>query len=313
MAINPDAEKVVELIKASGRPPYPTVGHIEARRLYMASREILQHAPAAVAEVKDLVMKGPAGDIPLRLYRGSALQPGKPQPVLVYYHGGGWVIGGLDSHDGVCRDLANGANCTVISVDYRMGPEHKFPAAVDDSIAALEWIAANAKDLGIDPGRLAVGGDSAGGNLSAVVSIHARDNGGPKIAFQMLVYPACDMTTDKGSIVEFAEQLPLTRATMDWFMDLYLADKKDAEDWRASPAKAKSLKGLPPAYVMTAGMDPLRDEGEAYAKALAAAGVPVEAKRFDGQIHGFITMGKFVQDAHVAAREMSRVLKAAFA
>lgn len=314
MAINPDAGKVVELIKASGRPPYPTVGHLEARRLYVAARAILQHDPAPVAEVRDLTADTSAGPIPLRLYRGNGADVGSPQPALIYYHGGGWVIGNLDSHDGVCRDIANAAKCTVISVDYRLAPEEKFPAAAVDSIAAAEWIAANAADLGIDRERLAVGGDSAGGNLSAVVALHARDNGGPKLKLQVLIYPSTDMSRVYPSYETFAEQLPLTRVTMDWFVDLYLNGREaDAKDWRASPLHAKSLKGLPPAYVITAGMDPLRDEGEAFAEKLKAAGVPVTAKRFDGQIHGFVTMGRIVQDAHAAIGEIAGELRKAFA
>lgn len=313
MAINPDAGKVVELIKASGRPPYPTVGHIEARGLFVASRAILQHDPAPVAETRDLAAEGPGGPIPLRLYRGEGTDANRPLPALIYYHGGGWVLGNLESHDGVCRDIANVAKCIVVSVDYRLAPEVKFPAAAVDAIAAAEWIAANAADLGIDRERLAVGGDSAGGNLSAVVAIHARDNGGPKLKLQVLVYPSTDMSTVYPSYETFAEQLPLTRVTMDWFVDLYLNSRdSDAKDWRASPLHAKSLKGLPPAYVLTAGMDPLRDEGEAFAAKLKEAGVPVTAKRFEGQIHGFITMGRIVQDAHVAIREIAGELKKAF-
>jgi acetyl esterase len=199
----------------------------------------------------------------------------------------------------------------VLSVDYRLAPEHKFPAAVEDAVAATQWIAENAKPLGIDADRLAVGGDSAGGNLAAVVAQHTRDHGPPKLRFQLLIYPACDMSMTLPSIAELAEQLPLTRSTMKWFVDLYLRDGADVGDWRASPLKAKSLSNLPPAYVLTAGCDPLRDEGEAYAAALKAAGVRVDAKRFDGQIHGFMTMGKFIPDAAKGMTEMSAVLKRA--
>ncbi len=314
MTINPDAAKVVELIIASGRPPYPTIGHVAAREIFVASRAILQPDPSPVGEVRDLAATGPAGEIPLRLYRGQGTDASRPQPALIYYHGGGWVLGNLESHDGVCRDIANAAQCTVISVDYRLAPEAKFPAAADDSIAAAQWIHDNAEDLGIDRNRLAVGGDSAGGNLSAVVALHARDNGGPKLKLQVLIYPSTDMSSVYPSYEEFAEQLPLTRTTMDWFVDLYLKQRAtDAKDWRASPLHAMSLAGLPPAYVITAAMDPLRDEGEEFARALMQAGVAVETKRFDGQIHGFLTMGRIIKDSQMAIADIATELRKAFA
>jgi acetyl esterase len=314
MTINPDAAKVVELIIASGRPPYPTIGHVAAREIFVASRAILQPDPSPVAEVHDLAATGPAGLIPLRLYRGIGTDTKSPQPTLIYYHGGGWVLGNLDSHDGVCRDIANAAQCTVISVDYRLAPEAKFPAAADDSIAAAQWIHDNAAELGVDRARLAVGGDSAGGNLSAVVALHARDNGGPMLKLQVLIYPSADMSSVYPSYEEFAEQLPLTRTTMDWFVDLYLKNRsEDAKDWRASPLHAKSLASLPPAFVITAAMDPLRDEDEEFARALMKAGVPVEVKRFDGQIHGFLTMGRIVRDSAVAIADIATQLRKAFA
>lgn len=314
MTINPDAAKVVELIIASGRPPYPTIGHVAAREIFVASRAILQPDPSPVAEVHDLAATGPVGQIPLRLYRGIGTDTKSPQPTLIYYHGGGWVLGNLDSHDGVCRDIANAAQCTVISVDYRLAPEAKFPAAADDSIAAAQWIHDNAAELGVDRARLAVGGDSAGGNLSAVVALHARDNGGPMLKLQVLIYPSADMSSVYPSYEEFAEQLPLTRTTMDWFVDLYLKNRsEDAKDWRASPLHAKSLASLPPAFVITAAMDPLRDEGEEFARALMKAGVPVEVKRFDGQIHGFLTMGRIVRDSAVAIADIATELRKAFA
>ncbi len=313
MTINPDAAKVVELIIASGRPPYPTIGHVAAREIFVASRAILQPDPSPVGEVRDLAASGPAGEIPLRLYRGQATDASRPQPALIYYHGGGWVLGNLESHDGVCRDIANAAQCTVISVDYRLAPEAKFPAAADDSIAAAQWIHDNAEAFGVDRNRLAVGGDSAGGNLSAVVALHARDNGGPKLKLQVLIYPSTDMSSVYPSYEEFAEQLPLTRTTMDWFVDLYLKKRvEDAKDWRASPLHAKSLAGLPPAYVITAGMDPLRDEGETFARALMKAGVAVETKRFDGQIHGFLTMGRIIRDSQTAIADIATELRKAF-
>lgn len=309
MPLDPGAQKVIDLIKEVGRPPYETVGHIEARRLYLDARRALQPDPPPVGEVRDLTAPGPAGPVSVRLYRARAAGQGEAQPALVYFHGGGWVIGSLDSHDGVCRELANRADCTVLSIDYRLAPEHKFPAAVDDCVAATQWAWENAVSLGIDRDRLAVGGDSAGGNLAAVVALSARDSGTPKLKFQLLIYPACDMGMGHGSIAEFAEQLPLTRSTMKWFIDLYLRGAADVPDWQASPLKAGNLKNLPPAYILTAGYDPLRDEGEAYAAALKAAGVAVEAKRFPGQIHGFLNMGKFIPETADALALLGAALK----
>lgn len=311
MPLDPGAQQVIDLIKSVGRPPYETVGHQEARRLYLEARRVLQPDPVPVGEVRDLTAQGPAGPIAIRLYRARAAKNDETQPALVYFHGGGWVIGSLDSHDGVCRELANKADCTILSVDYRLAPEHKFPAGVEDAVAATEWIWEHAATLGVDRNRLGVGGDSAGGNLAAVVALNARDRGMPKLRFQLLIYPACDMGMSHGSIAEFAEQLPLTRSSMKWFIDLYLRNAADAKDWRASPLRARDLKDLPPAYVLTAGYDPLRDEGEAYAAALKAAGVAVEAKRFPGQIHGFLNMGKLISEAATAVQEMGPALKRA--
>lgn len=313
MPIHPDAAKVVELIVNSGRPPYPIIGHERAREIFVASRAVLQPDPPPVGEVRDLAAPGPAGKIPLRLYRGQGTDTSKPQPALIYYHGGGWVLGNLESHDGVCRSIANASQCAVIAVDYRLAPEAKFPAAADDAIAAAQWINNHAADLGIDRTRLAVGGDSAGGNLSAVVALHARDNGGPKLKLQVLIYPSTDMSKVYPSYEEFAEQLPLTRTTMDWFVDLYLRERAaDSKDWRASPLHAKSHAGLPPAFIITAAMDPLRDEGEEFARTLMKAGVPVEIKRFDGQIHGFLTMGRIIQDSAVAIADIASELRKVF-
>jgi acetyl esterase len=295
--LDPQAQQVCDLIVASGRPPFETLSPPEARKAYAASRPVLQPDPPAVAEVRSLAATGPAGTIPLRLYRGQGLPQTGAQPALIYFHGGGWVIGDLESHDQVCRALANAVPCIVVAVDYRLAPEHKFPAAADDAIAATRWIADKAASLGIDPKRLAVAGDSAGGNLAAVVALDARDRGGPRIVHQVLVYPGTDMRMGWPSLERHAEQLPLTRASMRWFIAHYLRSASDATDWRASPLLAPSLKGLPPALVVTAGFDVLGDEGEAYAKALSAAGVAARHERFEGQIHGFLNMGRIVEDS----------------
>jgi acetyl esterase len=228
----------------------------------------------------------------------------------VFFHGGGWVIGDLDSHDVVCRKLADEGRLIVISVDYRLAPEHKFPAAVDDAIAATKWIADHADKLGIDTARLSVGGDSAGGNLAAVVAIAARDGNGPAIAGQVLIYPAIDFAMTHPSHSEPDTSILLTHTVIKWFRDHYLNGAADVHDWRASPARATTLIGLPPAYVLTAGADPLRDEGDEYAHRLKEAGVAVTWRHFSGQFHGFFTMGKLLQQANVAAGEIGGWLKA---
>jgi acetyl esterase len=231
-------------------------------------------------------------------------------PCMVFFHGGGWVIGDLDSHDVVCRKLADEGQFIVISVDYRLAPEHKFPAAVDDAIAATKWIADNARQLGVDASRLVVGGDSAGGNLAAVVAISARDGDGPAIAGQLLIYPAVDFAMTHPSQSEPETSILLTHSVIKWFRDHYLNGAADVGDWRASPARARTLIGLPPAYVLTAGGDPLRDEGDEYARRLKEAGVAVTYRTFPGQFHGFFTMGKLLQQANIAASEIGAWLKA---
>jgi acetyl esterase len=313
--LHPEAARVCEMIVAANRPALETLSPSQAREAYLASRKALQPDPEPVAETADLAAPGPAGPIPLRLYRGIGADKGTPQPALVYFHGGGWVIGDLESHDQCCRALANAARCMVVAVDYRLAPEHKFPAAVEDAIVATRWVADNAQSLGIDGRRLAVGGDSAGGNLAAVVALDARHRGGPPLVFQLLIYPGTDMSMDRPSHLRHADQLPLRRPTMQWFVGHYLRDAKDEADWRASPLRAADFRNLPPALVVTAGFDPLSDEGEAYAEALKAAGVPVTHKRFDGQIHGFFNMGRIIGDASrlvvVAADALRSAFKAA--
>jgi acetyl esterase len=310
--LHPDAQRVCDIIVAANRPAYETLTPPEAREAYLAARRVLQPNPEEVAEVVALEAPGPAGPIPLRLYRGLGTSKDRLQPALVYFHGGGWVIGDLESHDQVCRALANAAHCVVVAVDYRLAPEHKFPAAVEDAVAATQWISANAKNLGIDPGRVAVGGDSAGGNLAAVVALGARDRGGPPLLFQLLIYPGTDMTLDYPSHFRHADQLPLRRATMQWFVAHYLRDAKDKGDWRASPLRAGNFEGLPPALVVTAAFDPLCDEGQAYAEALARAQAEVTHERFAGQIHGFLNMGRIVADSDRLIRLSASALRRAF-
>lgn len=309
--LDPDAAAVFKAFQEAGRPPYETVGHTVARELYLAGRVVSNPEPPELESVKPLSIPAPHGFIPARIYTPkNPRQVDGLAPALVFFHGGGWVIGDLDSHDVVCRKLADEGRLIVISVDYRLAPEHKFPAAVDDSIAATKWIAENARQLGIDASKLSVGGDSAGGNLAAVVAISARDGDGPAIASQVLIYPATDFAMTHPSHSEPETSLLLTHSVIKWFRDHYLNGAADVHDWRASPARATTLVGLPPAYVLTAGADPLRDEGDEYADRLKQAGVAVTYRHFPGQFHGFFTMGKLLQQANVAASEIGAWLKA---
>jgi acetyl esterase len=309
MPLDPDAEILLEMVRAANRPSFETVGAAEARPLFNAGRKVLAPDPMPVAELRDLAIPGPGGPIPARLYRAAA---SGILPVLVFFHGGGWVVGDIETHDTVCRHLANRAECAVVSVDYRLAPEHKFPAAVEDAFAATGWVADNAARLGLDPDRLAVGGDSAGGNLAAVVSLMARDAGAPRICHQLLIYPATEAAMRHESVARFAEGYVLTRSTMRWFYEQYLRTSEDAADWRVSPLAAPDLARLPPALVLTAGYDPLCDEGDAYAERLAATGVRVQHRRFAGQIHGFATNGKIIRAAETALDEAAAALKQAW-
>jgi acetyl esterase len=312
VTLDPDAAAMFKAFQEAGRPPYETVSPTEARELYLKGRLVTNPEPPELKSVQALAIPSPAGPIPARLYAPRTLrQTGGLAPGLVFFHGGGWVIGNLDSHDVVCRTLAHEGELIVISVDYRLSPEHKFPAAVEDSIAATGWISNNAAQLGIDAARLMVGGDSAGGNLAAVVAIHARDTGNePKLAGQVLIYPGTDFRMTHPSHREPETSILLTHSVIRWFRDHYLNSAADVDDWRASPALVDNLAGLPPAYVLTAGADPLRDEGDEFARRLQDAGVPVTCRHFPGQFHGFFTMGKLLPQANVAAREIGIWLKA---
>jgi acetyl esterase len=269
----------------SGLPPFNEMDVPQARAVY--AQAVADHGitPEPLAEISERTIPGPAGDIPIRVYRPSA---SPPQPVLVYFHGGGWTIGDLDVVHGACTVLANRASAIVVSVDYRLAPEHPFPAAVEDAWAATRWVAHNAAVLEADAERIAVGGDSAGGTLAAVVSLLARDAGGPNLAAQLLYYPAVDTASmDTLSHTRNGDGYFLTSALIRWFYDSYLPNQSDREDWRASPLRASDLSGLAPALVYTAEYDPLLDEGEAYAARLAEAGTPVVAVCDPGQIHAY--------------------------
>jgi acetyl esterase len=311
VTLDPDAAAVFKAFQEAGRPPYETLSPAEAREFYLQGRVVTNPEPPELKSVQPLAIPSPAGPIAARIYTPTKLrQAGGLAPCLVFFHGGGWVIGDLDSHDVVCRKLADEGQLIVISVDYRLAPEHKFPAAVDDAITATKWVAINAAQLGVDASRLMVGGDSAGGNLAAVVAISARDGNGPAISGQVLIYPATDFAMTHPSHSEPETSILLTHSVIKWFRDHYLNGSADVHDWRASPVRAGTLIGLPPAYVLTAGGDPLRDEGDEYAQRLKEAGVPVTYRHFPGQFHGFFTMGKLLQQANVAASEIATWLKA---
>ena len=311
VTLDPDAAFVFKAFQEANRPAYETLSPSEAREFYLQARLVTNPEPPALKSVEPLAIPSLAGPIPARIYTPLKIRAANDlAPCLVFFHGGGWVIGNLDTHDVVCRKLADEGQLIVISVDYRLAPEHKFPAAVDDAIAATKWIAGHANEFGIDATRLLVGGDSAGGNLTAVVALSARDGNGPAISGQVLIYPATDFSMTQPSHREPETSILLTHSVIKWFRDHYLNGISDISDWRASPARAKTFAGLPPAYVLTAGADPLRDEGDEYAQRLKDAGVAVTWRTFPGQFHGFFTMGKLLQQANVAASEIGAWLKA---
>ena len=310
MALEPQAKAVIDLVIKSGRPAYHTLSPKEARQLFRETRPASTPTPPEIGVVKNLSANGPGGPIPLRVYRPAGVPDDVRLPGLVYFHGGGWVIGDLDTHDVQCRQLTAEAGITVVSVDYRLAPEHKFPAAVDDALVATRYVARHGAELGIDIGHLAVGGDSAGGNLAAVVALLARDSTeGPAIAFQVLVYPVTDLGAESQSYRDFGDGHLLTRDSMRWFANHYLRSPADAEGWRASPLRAQSLAGLPPALVITAGFDPLRDEGAAYAARLTEAGVRVDYICYGGMIHGFMPMGRLIDTGNRAISHVAATLR----
>jgi len=309
--LHPQIVQVIEAMARAELRPIEAMTPVEARAQMELTARGRKAEPLPVNQVEERMIPGPAGEIRLRLYWPNAAGA---VPAIVYYHGGGHVIGSLDTHDLIARNLCAGAEALVVSVDYRMGPEHKFPAAVDDSFAALQWVQANAASLGVDPGRLGVHGDSAGANLAAVVSLMARDAGGPKLRLQSLVYPVGDYTLSGASYGKYAQGYGLlTRESMVWFSRHYLRSPNDAEDWRASPIKATSLAGVAPAIVVVAECDVLHDDGESYAGALRRAGVPVEYREYPGMIHGFLGMVPVVDDAMNAQRQIWTAFKRAFA
>jgi len=309
--LHEDALRIVEMMRTSGRPPFEEMQPGAARTVYAAGRDVLQPPRAEVAEMRDLAIPGPAGDIKLRLYRGIGTEAEANLPCLVFLHGGGWVVGDLESHDGICRRLANEAACRVVAVDYRLAPEHRFPAAVDDAAAAWRAVFAHAAEWRIDPARVAVGGDSAGGNLAAVLALMGRDGTVPAPVFQVLIYPVTDLVMTGESYERVLDGVPLTARTMRWFADHYTPDPAMRVDWRASPLRAPSLAGVAPAFVVTVSHDPLCDEGREYARRLEREGVAVSALHISDQPHGMFTMGAIIRPADLATRLVGDVLRAA--
>jgi len=296
------------MLRAANLPPYEQSSPEDARaRMDMIG--MLESPAEPVSVVRDFTIAGPQQELPLRLYSPTSLKHMDPQPALVYFHGGGWVIGSITSHDRLCRAIANAAACIVISVGYRLAPEHKFPAAVLDCEAGFRYVATHAAELGVDPNRIAVGGDSAGGNLAAVVAVRARDSGGVQPRAQLLIYPATGHGIETASRKRFAEGHLLTSGTMRWFADHYLRDTNDAYRPEASPRLVEDLSGLPSAYVLTAEYDPLCDEGEEYAHLLHEAAVPVTLRRFGGMIHGFIQLTAVAPVTRTAIDEVSDWLR----
>lgn len=308
MALDPQAQALLDLVAAFGMPALSTLSVEDARKALVQMGELSGPEPEPVAKVEDRLIPGPAGQIPVRVYtpQGSG-----SSPVLVWFHGGGFALGSIEIVDEFCRALTNAAGCIVVSVDYRLAPEHKFPAAVDDCYTATKWVAENANAIGGDPTRIAVGGDSAGGNLAAVVALMARDRGTPPLVYQLLVYPVTNFAFDTPSHREYADGYFLTKDDMAWFCNLYLRSEADSHNPYASPLQAQDLRGLPPALVITGEFDPLRDEGEAYAARMREAGVPVACKRYNGMIHGFLSMP--LDQGKKARQEAAAGLRSAFA
>jgi acetyl esterase len=308
MPLDPQARMLIDQMAGMGLKPFHEQTVAEARASILALAAAAG-PPETVAGVEDGRVPGPAGDIPVRVYTPEGRAP---LPVLVFFHGGGWVIGSLESHDGICRLLANRAGCVVVSVDYRLAPEHPYPAAAEDAYAATRWVAEHAATLGGDPQRIAVGGDSAGGNLTAVVALMARDRGGPRLVHQLLVYPVTDAPGGNRSYRENGEGYFLTTTMMEWFWEHYTGGDPSRRDPYLAPLHATDVRGLPPALVITAEFDPLRDEGEAYAERLRAAGVPVQVTRYPGMIHGFFGMTGLLDRARESVTEAATALRAAF-
>lgn len=307
MPVNPQIQGLLDEFEKQGLPPFDQMSVTQARVVALDFRG-LQGEPENIAEVRDILVPGPAGALPVRVYHPS---PGIKLPLVVYFHGGGWVIGDLEIVDKPCRALANASQCVVASVNYRLSPETKFPGPSEDCYAATRWLAEHAEAIGANGRFLAVAGDSAGGNLAAVVALMARDRGAPKINYQLLIYPvtAPARGTEFASYQENADGYLLTKASMEWFWDHYLASPDDARNAYASPLLASDLTGLPPAMVVTAEFDPLRDEGIAYARRLQEAGVKVKSSHYEGAIHGIFWMAGALERGRQLMDEVGNELR----
>jgi acetyl esterase/lipase len=310
MPLHPQFQAARERLEREKPPMLYTMSVAEAREADLRSIRAGAGQVEQVAKVTERVIPGPGSDLPIRVYQPAGQGP---WPVLVYFFGGGWTLGTLDTCDGVCRMLANAAGCLTVSVGYRQAPEHKFPAAVSDCYGGTAWMTGHAAELGGDPQRVAVGGDSSGGNLAAAVTLMAAETGGPRLAHQLLVYPNTDYQAATASMRDCRDPHFFNPKAVEWYWDLYLPSPGDGASPLASPLRAPSLSGLPPATVITAEYDPLRDEGEQYAARLAEAGVPVEVNRYDGMVHGFFTMTGVLETAREAVAYAAARLRAAFA
>ncbi|TAK83225.1 MAG: alpha/beta hydrolase [Betaproteobacteria bacterium] len=306
MSLHPQITALLERVERSPLPPYHRVPAFVARRIYRDTRAALAPKTPEIAEARLMIF---GNKVAVRAYRPVL---GETLPALVFFHGGGWVIGDLDTHDVVCRQLALGARCAVFSIDYRLAPEEPFPAGVEDCFFATRYIHSNAKKLSVDPARIALGGDSAGGNLAAVVALMARDAGGPPLAYQLLIYPATDQRCQFASHERNGQGYLLTKDAIGFFRSAYLPNPKDYTDWRASPLLAQSHASLPPAFVLTAGYDPLVDEGRAYAERLAKCGVETAYREYSDMVHGFVLFGGAVDTANAAIADCCQRLRSAF-
>jgi acetyl esterase len=304
--VHPQVQMLLDGLAAAGSPPLHETEPEAARQMMRALASMEERVE--VERVDDRTVPGPGGDVPVRVYT-PAESIGANHGVLIWIHGGGWVIGDLETADPTCRLLAQGSGCVVVSVDYRLSPEHRAPAALEDCLAVVAWTVENAEALGCDASRLAIGGDSAGGNLAALACLRLRDEFGPEVDFQLLVYPVTDLTRSHPSYEANAEGYFLTAESMRWFVERHLGDEIDPKDPMVSPLHAESLEGLPKALVITAELDPLRDEGEAYAQRLREAGVEVEHVRYDGQIHGFFAMATMLDDGKAAVAKAAEALR----
>ncbi len=307
MTLDPQVKVLLDGLAALDAAPLYQMTPDEARALYAEMKDPLE---VPIGKIEDRTLPGPGGDIPVRLYTPVA-GGGSALPVLVYFHGGGWVIGDLETHDALCRSLANESGCKVMAVDYRLGPENPCPAAVEDAYACVEWVERNGAGVGIDVNSIGVGGDSAGGNLAAVVCQLSQARKGPAIRHQLLIYPVTDTDTDTSSYRSFGEGFFLEKATMEWFFDQYAGGEFDRTSPLIAPLQATSFARLPPAYVVTAGHDVLRDEGMAYATALKAAGVETVLVDYPSMIHGFFNLQAMVDASRSAVADAAKAVGAA--